>query len=168
MALRRGPFTLQWIGNTISDVEEIETEVTQDTDDHDTLDGRRFVFDGPIQATATIKLLRSDIATLAVLLPQYFVPNGGTMSTGEIVSHADGAIDVLAASCDAEPLYGPLDVVSCGNPGQVFRLVNARTKIDAVEFDPFVGTVDVQFIGEPAAGEANVQFFHEGSLAVVS
>lgn len=168
MALRRGPFVLTWGGNTISDVEEIETEVEQDTDDHDTLDGRRFIFDGPIQATATIKLLRSDIATLAIVLPQYFVPNGGTLSTGETVNHSAGAIDVLAASCDTDPIYGPLDIVSCGNPGQVFRIVNARTKIDAVEFDPYVGTVDVQFIGEPGTGEANVQFFTEGTIAVVS
>lgn len=168
MAFRKGPFTLLWRGNEITDVEELETDVEQDTDEHTTLGGTTFVFDGPFKASATIKLLRSDIPALAAVLPQYFVPNGQTLSTGETVNHAQGAIDVKAQSCDVATTYGPLDVVSCGNPGQVYRLVNARTKIDSVEFDNFLGTVSIQFIGEPAEGDANVQFFTEGTIAVVS
>lgn len=168
MPLRRGPFEIQWAGNTVSDVETIETDISQDSEDYTTVDGRTYTLDGAIKATATITLLRSDVPTLAALLPQYFVPNGGTMSTGETVNSAVGAIDIFAASCETDPIYGPLDIISCGNPGQVMRLVNARTKIDSTEFDDKIGKVLIQFIGEPDAGEGNLQFFTEGALTVVS
>lgn len=168
MPLRKGPFDILWNGNTLADIESVDVAVDQDTEDHTTLDGRSYTFDGAITSNVTLKLLRSDIPSLAVVLPQYFVANGGTLSTGETVQQANGAIDVVAASCDESPVYGDLDIVSCGNPGQVFRLVNARTKIAAVDFDAFVGTVDVQFIGEPAQGEANVQFFTEGTIQTIS
>lgn len=168
MALRKGPFDLQWNGNTLADIESVDVSVDQATEDHTTLDGRNYTFDGAITSNVTIKLLRSDIPSLAVILPQYFVPNGGILSTGETVQDANGAIDVVAAACDEAPVYGDLDVISCGNPGQVFRLVNSRTKIASVDFDAFVGTVDVQFIGEPAQGEANIQFFTEGTIHTIS
>lgn len=168
MPLRRGPFDFVWGGNTVTDIEEADVSVEQDSDDRTTLDNRKYTFDGSITSTVTIKLLRSDIASLALVLPQYFVPNGGTMSTGETVNNAAGAIDVVAAKCDVEPVYNDLDIISCGNPGQVMRLVNARTKIDSVDFDQYLGTVSVQFIGEPGQGEANIQFFTEGTINVVS
>lgn len=168
MAFRKGPFTFQWNGNEVTDIEEVETNVEQDTEERTTLQGSTYEFDGPIKSSVTVTLMRSDIPALATFLPQYFVPNGGTLSTGETVNHAQGAIDVRAADCDDAPVYGNLDIISCGNPGQVFRLVNARTKIEAVEFNQYLGTVQVRFIGEPAAGEANVQFFTEGTIAVVS
>lgn len=165
---RKGPFVIKWNGNTISEIEEVETSVEQDTEERTTVGGIKRVFDGPILATATVKLMKSDIPSLAAVFPQFYVPNGGIMSTGETVSHAEGAIDIKALACDEDPEYGPLDIISCGNPGQVFRLVNARTKIDTAEFNNYLGTVSVQFIGEPDEGEANVQFFNEGSIAVVS
>lgn len=90
------------------------------------------------------------------------------MSTGETVNEANGAIDVLALDCDDEPVYNDLDIISCANPGQVFRLVNARTKLDSIEFDDKIRKVMVKFIGEPAQGDGNVQFFKEGTINVVS
>lgn len=168
MAFRKGPFEFQWGGNTLTDIEEAETNVEQDTEERTTLANTTYEFDGPIKASATIKLMRSDLPALAAVLPQYFVPNGGVLSTGETVNNAEGAIDVKSASCDSSSVYNDLDIISCGSPGQVFRLVNARTKIDAVEFDQYLGTVSVRFIGEPAPGEANVQFFTEGTISVVS
>lgn len=168
MPFRKGPFQITWLGNEVTDIEEVETDVEQDTEERTTVTGVTYEFDGAIKASATLKLLRSDIPTLAALLPQYFVPNGQVLSTGETVNQANGAIDVKAASCDDVPVYGDLDIVSCGNPGQVFRLVNARTKIDSVETNEFLQTVSIRFIGEPGAGEANIQFFTEGGIAVVS
>ena len=50
----------------------------------------------------------------------------------------------------------------------MFRLVNARTKIDSVEIDGKVQKVSVKFVGEPAADEATIQFFTDGTIAVVS
>lgn len=168
MALRRGPWDIQWGGNAVTDIEEMDVSVDQDSTDFTTMDHRTYTLDGPISASVTLTLLRSDIPVLAALLPQYFVPNGGTLSTGEKVNHAQGAIDVSAAQCDTNPIYGNLDIISCGNPGQVFRLVNARTKIDSLDFDTNIGKVLVQFIGEPAQGDGNIQFFTEGTIAVVS
>jgi len=168
MALVRGPFDITWGANTLSNVEEIENEFEQDSEDYTTVQHNTYQLDGPIKATVTLTLLASDVAALAAVLPQYHVANGGTMSTGETVTDSDGAIDVAALSCDDDPVYNDLDIVSCGNPGQVYRLVNARTKIDSIEFDDKIRKVAVQFIGEPAQGEANVQFFKEGTIAVAS
>lgn len=165
---RKGPFNIEWRGNTINDVEEIETNVEQDTEERTNLAGIKYEFDGPIKASASVQVLKSDLPTLALLLPQYFVPNGGELSTGETVNNAEGAIDVKAASCDDATVYGPLDIVSCGSPGQVARLVNCRTKIEGLEFNNYLGVVTIRFIGEPDPGEANLQFFTEGTVAVVS
>lgn len=168
MALVRGPFDITWGVNTLTNIEEISTEFEQDSEDYTTVQHQTFQLDGPIKASATLTLLASDVPALAAVLPQYVVVNGAQLSTGETVTDEDGAIDVAAAACDEDPIYNDLDIVSCGNPGQVFRLVNARTKVDSVEFDDKVRKVLVQFIGEPAPGEGNVQFFKEGTIAIAS
>lgn len=168
MALVRGPFDIQWGGNTLTNIESIDTEFDQDSDDYTTVQHQTFELDGPIKAGVTLVLLASDVPALSVVLPQYHVANGGTLSTGETVTDEDGAIDVRAASCDEDPVYNDLDIISCANPGQVFRLVNARTKIDSVDFDDKVRKVSVKFVGEPLPGEANIQFFKEGTVSTVS
>lgn len=168
MALVRGPFDIVWGENTLTNIEEIENEFEQDSEDYTTVQHQTYELDGPIKASVTLTFLATDVAALAAVLPQYHVANGEVLSTGETVSDADGAIDVAAASCDEDPVYNDLDIISCANPGQVFRLVNARTKIDSIEFDDKIRKVMVKFIGEPGAGEANVQFFKEGTIAVVS
>ena len=168
MALVRGPFDILWGGNTVQNIEEISVEYEQDSEDYTTVQHQTYELDGPIKATVTLTFLASDVAALAAVVPQYHVPNGGVMSTGETVNNADGAIDVVALDCDSSPVYNPLDIVSCANPGQVFRLVNARTKLDSIEFDDKIRKVMIKFIGEPAQGDANVQFFKEGTINVVS
>lgn len=167
--LVRGPFDLRWGSNTLVDVSEISLDYSQDSNDYTTVDNRRYTLDGAIAASVSITFLASDVASLAAVLPQYHVPNGGSLSSGETVTGTDGAIDVVAASCDSDPVYNDLDVISCGTNGQVFRLKNARTKIDSMEFaDNAVRTVTVVFIGEPDAGVGNIQFFAENDVASVS
>lgn len=169
MALVRGPFDLRWGSNTLQDVSEISLDYEQETNDYTTVDNRRYTIDGAITASVTVTFLGSDVAALAAVLPQFHVANGGTLSTGETVTDADGAIDVVAASCESDPVYNNLDIVSCGTNGQVFRLNNARTRIDSMEFaDNAVRTVSIAFVGEPAAGEANIQFFKENGINPVS
>lgn len=168
MALVRGPFDITWGANTLTNVEEIANDFSQDSADYTTVQHQTFQLDGPIKASVTLTLLASDVPALAAVLPQYHVVNGGTLSTGEVVTNEDGAIDIAAASCDDDPVYNDLDITSCGGPGDVYRLVNARTKVDSIEFDDKVRKVMVQFIGEPAPGDANIQFFKEGTIAVVS
>lgn len=165
MALVKGPFDAKWGANTLTDISEISLEYDQATNDYSTIDNRTYTIDGAITASVSLTFLSTDVASLAVVFPQYYVPQGETMSTGEIVGDEDGAIDIKAAACDTEPVYNDLDIIACGNPGQVFRLKNARTAIDSMEFaDNAVRTVTVIFRGEPAQGEANIQFFKEGSF----
>lgn len=168
MALVRGPFNITWGGNTLLNVEEISVDYEQDSEDYSTVQHQTFQVDGPIKSSVSLTLLASDVPSLAVVLPQYHVSNGGVLSTGETVSEANGAIDIKAAQCGTTPVYNDLDVVSCANPGHVFRLVNARTKLDSIEFDDKLRKVVVQFVGEPAAGEGNIQFFKDGTIATVS
>lgn len=168
MALVRGPFDITWGANTLESVEEIEVEYEQDSEDYQTVQHQTFELDGAIKSTVTLTLLATNVAALAAVLPQYHVANSEVLSTGETVSDTDGAIDVVAVNCDESPVYSDLDIVACGNPGEVFRLVNARSKIDSIEFDDKVRKVMVKFVGEPGSGEANVQFFKEGTISNVS
>lgn len=169
MALVKGPFDIEWGNNTLEDISEISLDYSQDSSEYPTVKNVVYTVDTAIRASVTLTLLASDVAALAAVLPQYHVANGGTMSSGEIVADPEGAIDVKSAACDDEPVYNDLDIISCGNPGQVFRLKNARTKIDSMEFaDNAIRTVSVMFVGEPESGVANIQFFKEGTINVVS
>lgn len=169
MALVRGPFDVKWGNNTLVDVSEISLEFEQESNDYTTIDNRKYTIDGAITATASLTLLRSDIAALATVLPQYHVAQGDNLSTGELVTGVNGAIDLVAASCDSDPVYNDLEITACGNNGQVLRLVNARTKVDSMEIaDNSVLTVTIMFVGEPDAGVANLQFFGENDISVVS
>lgn len=168
MALTRGPFSVVWGANTITDIETIAFEHTVDSADYQTVQGRTIEVDGSMKSTATITLLGTDIPALAALLPQYFVANGEVLSTGETVSDAGGAIDVAAAACDEELIFNNLDIISCGDPANVLRIVNARTKIEGIELDSKVQKVLIKFVGESSNDEATIQFFKEGTIAVAS
>lgn len=166
--LVRGPFTLKWGDNTLLDIEEISIEHDIATDDLETLSGKTYEIDGAFKATATITLLSTDLAALAVLLPQHFIPNGGTLSTGERVNNAQGAIDIAPHDCDASLIYNHLDIISCANPAQVTRIVNARTKIEGFDIDNKIQKIMIKFVGEAGADDATIQLFKQGTIAVVS
>ena len=158
--LVKGPFTVKWGSNTLNDVQDYSFDYSVDSNDYTTLDGRKTTLEGAISASVSIQLLKSDVAALAVVLPQYYVPQGGTMSTGEVVANASGAIDVSAASCNTTPVFNNLDIISCGTEATVVRLVNTRTTIDSVDLqDSTVLTFTVKFTSEPAAGDGTVQVF---------
>lgn len=166
--LIKGPFNLKWGANVIADVEEISIDHTIDSDEFSTIQGKNYEIDGAYKVSAIITLLASDISALAAILPQHFVANGEVLSTGETVTSATGAIDVVPGACDVSAVYNDLDIESCGSPANVFRIVNARTKIDSIEVDGKIQKVMVKFIGESATDEATVQFFTFGTIAVVS
>ena len=168
MSLVRGPFEIKWGDNVITDIEEVNIEHSVESSDFTTVQGSTLEIDGAYKVSATLTLLASDIPALSAILPQYFVANGGVMSTGETVNNANGAVDIVAASCSESITYNNLDIVSCGNPGQVLRIVNARTRIEGIEVDNVIQKVMVKFIGESASDEATVQIFKEGTINVVS
>lgn len=167
--LVKGNFEIKWGANELFDISEVSLDYEQNSNDYETVQGQTYTVEGAIKASVSLTLLKSDVESLAVVLPQYYVANGSQLSSGETVTSTAGAIDVLAASCDTAPTYNDLDVISCGDPGDVFRLKNARTVIDSMEFaDNSVRTVTVKFVGEPGPGIGNIQFFKEGTLSTVS
>lgn len=168
MSIIRGPFNLKWGDNVLKGVTEVDIEHDVDSDTYPTLQGENIELDGPYSITATITLLESDIESLSLVLPQYFVTNGGVLSTGETVNNAQGAIDVRAAACDEEIIFDNLDIESCSNPATVLRIPHARTRIDSIELDNKVMQVAIRFIGQPVQGEATLQFFKKNSIHVVS
>lgn len=159
--LVKGPFSLKWGNNPILDVSEIGFNYDVATNDYETVDGRTYTVDGAITASIDLTLLASDVAALSTILPQYYVAEGETMSTGEAAPEG-GAIDIVAAKCDTENTNYDLDITSCN--GEVTRLVNARTSLSTVDIaDNSLRTVTVTFRGEPEQGEGIIQFFKNAS-----
>jgi hypothetical protein len=168
MALAKGPFTVQWGSNVLEDIEELELEYEVDTEDYTTIQGRTFEVSGSHKASATVTLLATDVPSLAALLPQYHIDDNATASTGETVDDVNGIIDLVPGGCDVESVYYNLIITSCGNPGQVFRMLNVRTEIDGVELDDKIRKVSVRMIGEAPQDMATIQFFKEGALGSIS
>lgn len=166
MALVKGPFNFKWGANTLSNISEISVDYAVDTSDTTTLDGNKYTVQTGMSTTVTLTLLDNDIASLATVLPQFYVPQGGTLSTGETVGQAGGAIDIKAASCTTSDVFNPLDIYACGTNAQVMRLVRARTQIDSIDISDGLRTVAVMFIGEPLSGDATVQFLQDNETYV--
>jgi len=166
MSLIKGPFNFKWGANTLANVSEMSVDYAVESSDTTTLDGNKFMVQTGISATVTMTLLDNDIASLAMVLPQYYVPVGGTLSTGETVANPEGAIDVVAASCETSDVFNQLDIYACGSNANVLRLVNARTQIDSIDVGDGLRTVAVMFIGEPGPGEAVVQFLRDDEAFV--
>lgn len=163
MALVKGPFTLKWGSNTLTNVKEISTNYDVESSDFKTLDGRTFKIEGAHSASVEVTLLESDVAAIRTILPQYYVAKNAKLSTGETVNNDAGAIDIVAAKCDTTTTSYDLEIVSCN--GQVTRLVNARSALSSTEFeDNVVRTVTITFTAEPKAGQAALQFFGDGHL----
>lgn len=166
MALVKGPFTLQWGNNVLTDVESVDLSFDQESNDYTTVDGRSFTLRGAISASATITLLASDAATLSPLLPQFSKLAGQTMSSGETVATGEIAIDVLAGDCTAVDSKYDLDIISCGNPGEVLRIKACTTSLSGVDLENNqVRTVELTFTGEPAQGVAAIQAFKQGAIS---
>jgi len=159
-----GRFDLSWGNNTLADIEEIEVEYEQESEDYSTVQHATYEVDGPIKATVSLTLLSTDIASLAAVLPQHFVAQGEDLSTGETVDSSVGAIDIVP-NCEDGTVFNDLEIESCGNPGQVLRLVNARTKLDSIENDAMLRKVVVKFVGESPQGVAPIQFFLQGGIS---
>lgn len=162
--LVKGPFSIKWGNNPILDVSEIGFNYDVNTNDYSTIDGRTYQIEGAITASVELTLLSSDVESLRTILPQYYVETGEKMSTGETVIDENGAIDIVAASCDITTTNQDLEITSCN--GQVTRLVKARTSLSSQEFaDNALRTVTITFVGEPEQGEGIVQFFSEGGIS---
>lgn len=157
MSIIRGPFTIKWGDDTIEDIEAISFQYEQNADEYQTVKGKVFELEKSVKVSAEITLLAADIASLAVILPQHFVANGGTLSTGEVVNNGIGAIDIVPHKCDESLLYNNLDITSCNNPKQTTRIINARSKISGIAISNKLQKIKVRFIGEPETSKAALQ-----------
>lgn len=152
----RGPFTLTWGGNTLEDIESVEVSYETNSKEYEANSGSVYQIETGLKASARLTFLATDIASMAAVLPQYFVPQNSVMSDGNYVADPRGAIDIVAAECDSEPIYNDLTMDSCGNPGETVKILNARTLVDAIEVGK-IRKIVVKFIGEPEAGRSIVQ-----------
>lgn len=166
MSLVKGPFNFKWGSNSLNNISEISFDYEVESSDTSTLDGRKYSVETGMSAMVTLTLLYNDVASLAVVLPQYYVANGETLSTGETVTDAAGAIDIKAASCETSDVFNQLDIYACGTNKQVLRLVRARTEVESIDIGDGLRTVAIKFIGEPQAGEGVVQFLHDDETFV--
>lgn len=167
MALVKGPFDLQWGSDTLAGIEALDVTYEVSSDDLETIQGNTYTIFGGHKVSAEATFLESDVASLAVVLPQYFVANAGTLSTGETVSDPAGAIDIVPGGVASPETHG-LIITGAGSPGQVARIVNASTEISGFEIDKTIRKVKVKFSGEAGVDQATLQFFKEGAVSGVS
>lgn len=166
MALVKGPFNFKWGANSLNNVSDIKLDYSVDSKDTTTLDGNKYSVQTGMSASVTLTLLDNDIASLATVLPQFYIPTGGTLSTGETVTQSQGAIDIAAASCTTSTIYNQLDIYACGNNAQVLRIPRSRTQVDSVEIADGLRKVIVQFVGEPLSGKGVVQLLQDNEIFV--
>ena len=159
----RGPFSLTWGDNTLADIQTIDVNYITNNEDYIANSGLVYEINKSMKATVLITLLATDIESLAAILPQYYVAQGGELGDGSFVSDSRGAIDIRPDDCDTESIYNDLVVTSCGNPSESFKLLNARTVIDGFEIGK-IRKIVVKFIGEPDAGKSLIQLIGNQEL----
>jgi len=165
MALVKGPFEIKYGVDVLAGIESIDLNYDINTDDFETVQGQNYQVVKSHQVSVTVVFLETDVDSLSVVLPQYFVANGGELSTGETVNDAAGAIDVVPGGCDYVATTTDVVITSCGNPGHVLRLPDCETEIEDIEIDS-VRKVSVTFRSRSTA--ATVQMFEEGAVSIVS
>lgn len=156
-----GPYTVRYGLIEFADVTEVSWDYSSDTNEQTMIDGRTRTIPTTTSASVDITLYAADIETLSLIFPQFAVPEGGKMSTGETATKP--AFDARAMSaCGAIQMEDDLEIVGCS---LTTRLVNARATISSIDYeDNVTQNVTVTFTGQPKAGEAVFQIFENDSL----
>lgn len=165
MALVKGPFEIKYGLDVLAGIETVDFSYDVNTTDFDTIQGTSYQVVTSHRVAVTVTFLESDVASLSVVLPQYFVANGQTLSTGEIVNSADGAIDLVPGGCDYEATTTDVVITSCGSPGHVLRIPDCETEIETIEIEA-VRKVAVTFRGRSTT--ATIQMFAENAVSIIS
>lgn len=168
MARIKGPHSIDFGATEVLDIEEINLEWSTDSNDYDTVQGNKFTYDTTQQAIVTLTLLANDVTSVRTVLPQYYVANSGTLSTGEVVNDAQGAIDVIPAGCVNVGNLKHLIITSCDETGasHVLRIPDCSTRIDGIEYDGAgARKLMVQFRGE---GQTVGQIYDAGAVTSIS
>lgn len=150
-------------------IEEASFSYDVDTTDYEDIHGVKVSVPGTHSVSVELTLNRTDIPTLALFLPQYFVPQGGTMSTGETVDCPEGAIDIVPGGCEAVKVFRDVIFRSCTTPAEIQRMNNVRTEHTGKEYDGAgARKITVTLFGEPEPGTALVQYYRDGCLVPAS
>lgn len=156
-----GPYRVKYGSVIFDDVTEVSWDYSSDTNEQTMIDGRTKTLPTTTSASVDVTLYAADIQTLSLIFPQYAVPAGGTMSTGETTD--EPAFDAMAMSaCGATELEEDLEIIGCR---LTTRLVNAKATISSIDYeDNVTQNVTITFTGQPNAGEAVFQMYKTGSL----
>jgi hypothetical protein len=148
MSVIRGPWDIEVGGVILGGIETLDVKYDVKSDDFDSLQGNTYTIYGAHKNTIEATFLETDIAALAAALPQYHVANGGTLSTGEVVSDTNGAIDIVPGTTGS---VRDLIVVSADNPGQVIRFNDTLSEISGVETTTTIRKIKVKFTVQPSS-----------------
>lgn len=163
----RGPFNLIYGGSTLAEISTLKVAYTVDTSDTATVQGHKKRTYGAHEVIITATFLESDVPSLAVALPQYFVPYMGVLSTGETVNDHNGAIDIVpgntATTAGSDLIIEQAAGTSTSN---VLRILDAISEISGVSVDEKSQMVEVEFTGQ--SDIATIQFFLKDAVTVLS
>jgi len=164
----KGPFTVRFGATTITDVMDYSPSFDVTSNDYTTIDGRTSTITTGIKASVELQLRGLTPSAVAAVLPQYFKANGETLSTGQEVTNADGAIDIVPAACSEEDIANDLDILDCtGN--LAVRINSAVATLSSIDMqDGALLTITVAFTGQPGQGEAVAQILGGGDTTVDS
>jgi len=164
----KGPFTVRFGATTITDVMDYSPSFDVTSNDYTTIDGRTSTITTGIKASVELQLRGLTPSAVAAVLPQYFKANGEILSTGQEVTNADGAIDIVPAACSEEDIANDLDILDCtGN--LAVRINSAVATLSSIDMqDGALLTITVAFTGQPGQGEAVAQILGGGDTTVDS
>lgn len=166
MGLVKGNFNFKLGANVLAEIDEFNVNYDVSTNDHESLQGHTYEIEGGHKVSVEARFLESDVPSLAVALPQFFVANGGTLSTGETVNDANGAIDIVPSQCGDSQDYTDLIIEGCGDNPETARLIDVASRFNGFVLDGGLRKVSVVFNGYSTTG--TVQFFRRNAVSIVS
>jgi len=164
----KGPFTVRFGATTITDVMDYSPSFDVTSNDYTTIDGRTSTITTGIKASVELQLRGLTPSAVAAVLPQYYKAHDEVLSTGQTVTNADGAIDIVPAACSEEDIANDLDILDCtGN--LAVRINSAVATLSSIDMqDGALLTITVAFTGQPGQGEAVAQILGGGDTTVDS
>ena len=169
-AVTRGSWAVYWGANNIGTYapEEATIELNPEQEEYSAITGENIYGAKLYKPAVTLMMLKTDVASLKVMLPQYTVADNGTLSTGETVTGDNGAVDVVQGGCTTTVTPTDLVFISCGAPGVEVRLPDMVPNLEEVTLDQNIMKVSIIFTAQHAATIAQLQFLDEGGTTIVS
>lgn len=149
MAIKTGPFTLKYAGNTIENVSELSFDFSADASEPTTIDGVTYRIPTTTSMSVSLTLLGPEIKLLGSILgiDNVITPAGATLSTGEVSTANVFELKAVQACTNAD--VSDLEIIGCD---QTYRLVDAAVSIDSWDVeDNVLINCTVVFTGTPSS-----------------